>query len=555
MRIRTGVRLIWLGVFTFLLLAALMGRLFDLQVVKKSEYSRKAYHQRTLPVGDRRGLIVDRTGSPLTAPVTRWGVAVFPPLNAREGARSLAPLLGEPEQDLQKKLAAVTDPAWLSTTRPLTGQVAADVQRLGLPDITAVPVQIRYGDQALARHLVGYINESGGQMGLERAYDRELYGEAVPAMVAYVAGTGSPISGSGIRTMQSATGKPPYLLETTIDGRMQQAVERVLDQHPSDKATVVAMDPGTGDVLAMASRPQFSYGELERAGPSALGEAMRNRALTAYPPGSVFKPIVLTQALETGKATLNDTFDCDGFVEIGDTRFADFAGEAHGQITLREAVAESCNVTFIKLGEERLGVAGLKAAAARFGFGSPAGLLGPERPFPGEAAGYVPPTAELGALQIAFGQGGLTATPLQIARAYAAIATGGVMPPIRLVRKIRDPAGVLMEQVPAGQAQRVMAEATAKQVQRALRGVTDPKGKGTGRAAWIDGAGTAGKTGTAEGAGKTAYAWFAGYLPLNAPRFVVVVMVEGRGDSHTGGIVAAPIFAKVGRELLATAGN
>jgi penicillin-binding protein 2 len=554
MRIKSGRRITWLGAVILLLLSSLGGRLYQLQIVNGPDYARRAFRQRTLslPVASQRGMILDRNGVPLTDPRNSWGVALFPPLlqDASAEARALAPLLSLPEGEVSPLLAAPQRPTWLKPG--VTATTAARIQELGLPGIAAGARGERYGADALARHLVGYVNDDGGQLGLERAFNQALAGDAVPSLTAYLDGTGKPIAGLGIRTVLPQTGKEPYALHTTIDSKVQRGVESVLNAHPELRGAVVVMDPTTGELLAMASRPQFDYTTLgDLLGQGQSGSFLLNRAVTGYPPGSVFKAVIAAAALDSGKVSLDEKFFCPGHYDVDGHRFTE-PGGGHGWITFREAVAKSCNITFLKVGVERLGIPAMREAALRFGFGSPTEALGQDTPWPEEQAGDVPGPLDDGALQMAFGQGALEVTPLQVARAFSAIANGGTLPPVRLITAVKAPDGEVKAIPRAAQPVRVISDEAATLLQMALVAVTDPRGAGTGRQAWIDGVGTAGKTGSAEGVdqkgARAIHAWFAGYLPAGAPRYVIVVMAEGGG---AGGAVAAPIFREVGQAILA----
>lgn len=555
MRIKMGRRLVWLCLFSLLILSGLGGRLYHLQIVRGPEYARMAFHQRTLslPVGGRRGQILDRNGEPLTDPRPGWGVAAFPPLikDAQGAARALADMLYRPELEDDLAWATKRDPVWLATG--VDEGTAKAIQAMGLPGIVAAPVGDRYGAGALARHLVGYINQEGGKLGLEQAFEQELAGDAVPSMVAYLDGTGNPLSGLGIRAVVPGRGKAPYDVHTTIEMRIQQAVEHVLDRHTHPdggplRGAAVVMDPHTGEVLAMASRPQYEYGDL------GVGSELLNRAVAGYPPGSIFKAIVAAAALERGEVSLDERFHCPGHYTVDGHRFTESKEGGHGDITFREAVAQSCNIVFLQIGHERLGTEALTEAARRFGFGSLTGPFGPDHAWSEEQPGAVPEPDDPGAVQVAFGQATLKVTPLQVARAFAAIANGGKLPPVRLVSQVTSPDGEVMSRPPGGSAERVISRTTALTLQKALSAVTAPEGKGTGRSAWIEGVGSAGKTGSAEGGEspdgrQKVHAWFAGYMPAWAPRYVIVVTVE---EGQAGGQVAAPIFREIGQAILAT---
>jgi penicillin-binding protein 2 len=561
MEIRVRRRIVWLSAVVLLMMAGLGGRLFAISVGKGAEYTRMAYRQRTLtlPVAGSRGQILDRHGALLSDSMPAWRVAVFPPLvqDRAKAAEVLAGALATPETPAWNKvwnlawdaMAPKAEPSWLDRT--LSEAQAAKVRLLNLPGVAVGRSAGRYGPEALARHLVGYLNAQGGQLGLEQFYNRELSGEAPPALTAVLDGLGHPIDeGAGIRLLQPATGKPPANVYTTLDAQIQMEVDRVLDRKPAQRAAAVVMDPVSGEVLAMASRPQFEYATLgDLLTGSGSGDILLNRALAAYEPGSIFKPIVAAAALEQGLVRPSEEFFCAGHVAIGGHMFTEASG-GHGALTFQEAIARSCNVTFLDVGYERLGADGIRAAARQFGLGSRTGVLGSD--WADDLAGAIPGSAGGADPQMAFGQGGLMVTPLQIARAYAAIANGGTLPPVRLVDAIKSPAGEVLKRPAAGRAKRIISRETAAALQKALGAVTDPKGDGTGREAWIPGVGSAGKTGSAE-TGRTekgqsvVHAWFAGYFPQTRPRYVVVVLVE---NGQYGGQAAAPIFREIGKAIV-----
>lgn len=550
MRVKMAQRILWLSVIALCLFGTLGYRVYDLQIAQNRKLTEEVYAQRTqsLPLQMRRGAILDRNGVPLTDPESGWAIGLFPKLLAEEDAATaerLAEVLDRAQVGLLLAHARQSPaPAWLLE---VDRQRAEQVGALGLPGIVTGPSGRRYGADSLARHLVGYANEAGGQLGLERAYEADLAGERVPHLVASFDGRDRSLFG-GVRQVEARTGKEPYDLFTTLDVRIQRVVEHQFDTTRVPGGTVlrgavVVMDAETGDLLALASRPNYSQVDIfAREGHSPL----TNRALVAYEPGSIFKSLVAAAALEEGKVTLDEEFECPGHYQMGSVRFSDANGTGHGTLSFREAIAQSCNITFIKVGYERLGAERLLATARLFGLGSSTGLLPDE-----ESAGLLP-RLEFGGdvAQFSFGQAGLMATPVQMARAYAAIANGGVLPPVRLVTAAKSPSGQVMARPETEAARRIISKETARDLQEALLGVTHPEGRGTGRNAWVEGAGSAGKTGSAEtvrDGRPVTHAWFAGWVPVGTTRYVIVVLVE---DGKSGGLVAAPLFRQIARGIL-----
>ena len=522
----------------WLLLSGLGGRLWQLQLTRGPVLAGRADGQQAqrLLIDAPRGVIRDRHGVPLSDPREYHGLAVFPRLitDAPVAAEALAPTLGLATADLRRQLAAAREPFWLD--RRLDPATAAAVEALHLPGVSVAPVHTRYGPGALAQHLVGYINAAGGQLGLEAVYDQWLQGEGGMALEVTLDGRRRPLAGLGIRPV-SREGRPPGDLTLTLDAGIQRAVEQAMTG--VERGAAVVLDAHSGDILALVSRPGFDPADPA----AATGDApLLNRALAAYEPGSTFKVLVAGAALEEGLATLDSGFYCPGVYDMGDYQPHCDVVTGHGQLNLEEALAVSCNVTFITLGVERLGRQRLLAWARRFGFGALPGVGA----F-GEQAGVLPALDLPGDVaQFSFGQA-LTASPLQIARLLLVVANGGVDPGLRLIQA--GPPGAGARPTPM----RLLSPATAAALQRALRGVADPDGIGTGKAAWVPGPGSAGKTGTAQGVvggAPASHAWFAGYTPADDPKYVIAVFLEGGGY---GGLMAAPLFRQVAEAIFAVA--
>lgn len=579
-----------LTLITFLL----VGRLFAFQIGEREGLARAAYAQRTLalPLAAQRGLILDRDGVPLTDPAATWGLVLFPALvkDPAGTAKALVGLLGErlrpavgslassragtkasalsatagllgstgSRAELESLLTAKIkgapshQPLWLAESLP--SQLLQQVQRLHLPGLQIAPSGQRYGPNSLARHLVGHLSDGTGAIGLERLYQAELAGGAVPTLSTALNARGGSMSG-GTWAVRVPGGKEPDHLWTTLSSDVQAAVEEALDQAGSEwskahggapfRAAAVVLDPKTGDVLGMASRPQIGQSGALCTAQGLQAGCQINRALQAYPPGSIFKVPVAGLALDRKLWDPEGEVNCSGTYKVGTGVIQDLTGP-YGRVKIAQAFAHSCNTPWAKLGVEGLGKAGMEELFRRFELGAPTGVAG----LWGEAGGTLPKMEWPGEVaQAAFGQG-LTATPLQMARIFAAIANGGRLPAVRVVEAVRSPEGRVLEKPAQGVPIRVLSRETAENLQSFLQAVTELDGDGTGKAAWISEWGSAGKTGTAEAVGANGrpveHAWFAGWTPLERPRYVITVLVEEGG---MGGMVAAPIFRAIGEGI------
>ncbi len=533
---------------TFAGFAVVVLRLAFVQVARHPSLAEAAVRQRaeTVPLSPERGRILDRDGVPLSASQLAYRVAVYPSFlpSEGEGASALAAVLGLPRSALAARLADHDGPVFVANG--LGPDRAAAVMALGLEGVAVVADERRYGPGSLARHAVGYAGGSGGD-GLEKAWDATLAGRGPERLALFVDGRGQPIPGLGWRKVCWTRSSPwtafPCDVVTTIDSRVQRAVEEVMDMRVA-RGAVVVLDPRSGDILAMASRPDFDQGDVASLLDRTDGPLV-NRAVWAYPPGSVIKPLVMAAALESGTVSSRERLTCRGTVraagrEVGCT--ARSSG-GHGELTLAAALSVSCNVVYVEAGE-KLGREEAAEWLGRFGLGRPTGVG-----LPGESAGRLPGSVPAEP-EVFFGQGSLTATPLQVACAYATIANGGLRVVPRLVTRVVSPTGAVAEvgYGSPGRGERVVGRVTAAEVCQAM---VEAVRSGTGRAAAVA-RDVAGKTGTAEtgrsgpGGEEVYMGWFAGFWPASHPRLVAVVVVE---DSAAGGGEAAAIFGEILKQV------
>ncbi len=516
---------------------ALLGlKLFKIQILQGAALSQQAVRQRALGlvILDGRGDIQDRYGRSLLDSRHEVGLAAFP-----------AQYRGREDDILQslnhihgiEKIAAPPYgvlPFWVST-------VLSDgfTPALGnLPGLIPAPNPRRYGPGMLATHLIGYMDSEGrGVSGIERAFDDALSRGQKTVLAALVDRRNRLIPGLGYRIRKSDTYSHNLVL--SLDGGLQREVEQVMDRYIQQGAVVI-MDPWNGDILAMASRPNFHAGSLSDY-LQAAQEPLVNRALSDYQPGSVFKTVVAAAALEEGLVTLFQTFQCNGGVNIDDLFITCSNLHQKQEITLVEAFAHSCNSVFIELALE-LGAEKMEKYARIFGFGAPTGLP------VGESAGLLPAPEDLAnrraLANMAIGQGDLQATPLQVAAMMAAVANGGRQIKPRLVLDVVDSSGRKLRHYWPQQGGSILSPATINKLKYLLQAVAE---QGTGRPAGLSSLAPAGmKTGTAEsGRGRTYNYWAAGFYPLDKPKAVVVVFA----DEFKGGS-AAQVFGEIVRLMI-----
>jgi peptidoglycan glycosyltransferase len=387
---------------------------------------------------------------------------------------------------------------------------------------------------SLFGHPVGYSFVQRGRAGLERYYNDDLTGKTDEFETIFDELRGKRREGDDV--------------VATLDGRAQQVA---LSSLGGQAGSVVAIEPRTGRVRVHVSVPGYdpnrvatSFAELN----SAAGSPLLDRATQSrYQPGSTFKVVTATAALDSGRFTPSSVLNGDSPKEIGGVPLSNFGGETFGNIDLTTALTNSVNTVWAQVGE-RLGKETMFRYMRRFGFDSrppvdlPRDELEPSGVF--ERGKLLGPSDPIDIGRVAIGQERLQVTPLQMAMVVAAIANGGKLMRPHLLQEVRDSDGRLVRRFRAAEESEVMKPETAA----ALAGMMSQVVKeGTGTAAALEGINVAGKTGTAEVGGAN-QAWFIGFAPVEDPRVAVAATVER--TSGTGGVVAAPIAKAVMRALL-----
>ncbi len=547
------VRIRLLGL-AFIVAFALVGwRAFSLQVLQEREWVERAerQHQKTIPLIPQRGTIFDRNGGAMALSMEIDSVYAEPRklVDREHAARQLAPILNLPLATVRSKLAGDRGFAWLK--RQVPPEQAQRVRNLKLEAVGTIKEHKRfYPNSTIGAQMVGFTGlDPNGLAGLEAAYDKTLLGRGgYLVMERDALGRGI---GAGIPEVQGAT--RGHDLHLTIDENLQYIADRELaaaiKEYRARAGVAIVLEPDSGRILALANQPEFNPNAVSRHKP----DDWRNRAIgDTFEPGSTMKVFLMASALNAGVVTPNQLIHCEnGSYRVGGRTIHDH--HPHGILTAEEVLKVSSNIGSAKIGK-MLERKRLHAYMRDFGFGQKSGI-----DLQGEEVGILRDPSrwfEIDIATISFGQG-VSVTPLQLAAATAAIANGGYLMAPYLVEKVTDSTGQVIEERHPKMVRQVVKSEVAVRVARMMETVTAEDG-GTGTKARVPGFRVAGKTGTAQKVdpvtgGYSAdkrVASFVGFVPAEAPRLVVVVMIdEPRGQVY-GGLVAAPVFARISTQAL-----
>jgi len=514
--------------------AFLVSRLLYIQVFRGQQYREMAEKQMTEEVilKPQRGSILDRNGRSFTD-IQDADLLVMVPAQIKDKdlAAGIVSKLCSMDQD--EVATHINDKGSNILTYYIKDVELFSLIKDSLPHgIYTYHDTLRYAKNGLARHLIGYLDGDGqGMMGIEKDYNQDLKDAGSTSIRIYTDRTKRILPGMKAEFVNKIN-KPRLNVKTTLDYNIQRLVEETMDKYQA-KGAVVVLDPKTGDILAMASRPQFDQNNVSESLESDDAPFI-NRALIGYPPGSVFKTIVAAAAIEENKVEDNETFNCTGSINVNGTVYRCFEREGHGEIDFKNAYAESCNVAFIQIGM-RIGGENILEMAKRFGLGQPESIgisVNQSINLPQREE-----TVGTGIGNISLGQGSLLVSPLQVADMTSTIANDGYRNKPKLIDSIVDDDGKILRSVGTTDGYRVIDENTARKIQEMMRLVVS---NGTGKKADVGGM-VAGKTGTAEfNKGKgISHSWFTGFFPYYSPHYTMTVVVEGGG---VGGGKAAEIF-------------
>jgi cell division protein FtsI (penicillin-binding protein 3) len=536
------------GILVFWALAV-AGRLVQLQVLDFGEFTQRAQRQqqRSIEVAPRRGVIYDRNGHELAMSITVDSVFAVPSEipDQATAATLLAKVLDTDHADIEARLKSSRAFAWIA--RKVDADTADRIRALGLRGIYFQKESKRfYPKRELAAQALGYVGmDDEGLGGLERAYDARLRGK--PGTMIITMDAKRRWFGRVERQPQAGDN-----LVLTIDEKIQYIAERELEagMHQTHAAagTVIVENPRTGEILALANRPTFNPNTLGTADPQALND----RAVSdVYEPGSTFKIVTLAGALDQGLTRPEEVVDCQmGSITIAGLKIHDH--KPFGDLTVADILAKSSDVGTIKVGL-RLGDQRFDHYIRAFGFGSQTGIE-----LPGETRGLAKPVSRWSKVSIgaiSMGQE-IGVSAVQLTAMISAIANDGVWVAPRIVAGEASPGPLQPVTFHPAEQRRVISPLTAAEMKKMMEGVVL---RGTGRKALLDGYSVAGKTGTAQKADPATHTYsrtkyvgsFAGFAPVNNPAVTIVVILDSPVGLHEGGQIAAPVFQRIAKQVLA----
>ena len=533
--------------FVTLLLIAVILKVFYIQVFQYQKLNSLANDlwQRNLPITPDRGLILDRNGKVLASNITTTSLYLVPNQikNKEEVAKTLSEILEVPYDEMYKHVSKRTSIERVHPEgRQLSFEIADKINSYNYDGIYLLKEAKRYYPyNDLLSHVLGYVGiDNQGLSGLELKYNEELTGTS--GSIKYYSDAKGNRLNKAEEYKEAISGNNVYL---TIDLDLQQSVERELDnaaaKYNPEHALAIAINPKTGEILAMASRPSYNPNDYQTYTQEVLS---RNLPIwMTYEPGSTMKITTLSAAINEGVVNLfTDTFFDSGSINVDGATIHCWKSGGHGAQTFLNVVENSCNPGFVNLGF-RLGKEKLFKYIKDFGFGEKTGI-----DLTGEAKGILFDLDRVGNVELAttaFGQG-ISVTPIQQVRSVSAAVNGGTLYQPYIVKRVENATTKeTISEVNPAVIRQVITEESSKLVRFALENVV---AHGSGRNAYIENYRIGGKTGTAQKVNNGRYMVgnyilsFIGFLPADDPEIVLYVAVDNpKGVTQYGGVVAAPI--------------
>ncbi len=548
-------RVLFVAAFIGFWMLVIAARLVYLQFSQYENLANRARQQQQneIETSPQRGELLDRQERQLARSVQTVSLFLDPDgidaATLDRNAQQIAKSLGLKQAELTKEFrdAAAAKKRFIWIARRLDADIANKIVEQKLPGVQSQLEPKRYyPNGSLAAHVLGYVGLDGkGLGGVEQFYNAKISGEAGHLLVEKDA-YGKPYESYEIASKPGQT--VVLTIDQTIQYQAEQALQAAVERSRAKSGTVIVLDPRSGEILALANAPTFDPNKVSEAKP----ETRSNWALqNIYEPGSTFKVVAFSAALENKLVKVDDRIDCQmGAITVAGRVVHDH--KPFGTLTIPEALAKSSNVAAIKLGM-RVGDPTMYDYIRRFGFGSKTGIE-----LPGETNGILRKVerwqpSSIGS--IAIGQE-VGVTPVQMVAAFGALANDGVRIAPHLIREVRDAGGNVVYRAQPEQ-RRVISAETAIALRGMLEGVTL---NGTAKKAQLDGYSAAGKTGTAQKIDPKTKAYsstkfvgsFVGFAPVSNPQVVIIVVIDEPAGAYHGGDVAAPVFREVAEQVLPT---
>ena len=547
-------------VLFFVLFSILSARLFELQVLQAESLQRRAQSQWTSEsvIAPTRGMILDRNGRALAQSATAYAASVSPRqvTDPERLARILSPVLDVEAAVIQRR-ASDTSKGGVTLKRQLSRDKAqqlktmkAEYARAGSDALNGLYLEEEskryYPMGQFAAQLIGLTTIDGtGQAGLEQSLDRYLSGRE-GRVLEEIDGRGRSLNTARTAYVPAVDGGSVTLtIDASIQAFAEQAAREALTVNRAKAVRVLVMDPNTGEILAMVSKPDFDLNDPPRNDVETLTSLMRNRVITdAYEPGSTFKMITAASALEAGLVTPSEGFYCSGSVTVDGGRIKCW-GKPHGAETFAQALQNSCNPVFVEMGL-RLGTERFYQYLEAFGIGSKTGV-----DIPGEAGGIMIGKSRVKRVDLArigFGQS-VAVTPIQILTAACAVINGGRLLKPYVVKQIADASGNVIAKGEPKEVGHPISEGTSRTMRALLEDVVT---LGGGKNAYLPGYHVGGKTGTAQVyingvvSSSTHIGSFVGFAPAGDPKVAMILIVdEADVPVDYGSVTAAPYARQV----------
>lgn len=540
-------RLQIIGLIFIAIYGLLMCRLFYIQVYKSKYYSERAVRQRmvNIPISTNRGIIYDRNMIAITDREIKKVVIAYPAFvyDKKAAIDAIYKACGIQKEDVEKRMESSAD-----TTEFICeigqNEYLSLIESGRIRGVIAVEKRLRYADDNIAKHVVGHIGKKDkiGHMGIEKSMNSYLESSGSDSIAAVVDSGKNIIRGLGFRKVEAAEDGVSYSLKLTLDYHIQSIIETAMEENDI-QGSIVVMDVKSGDILGMASKPDFDQDNVDKY-ISSNGNELINKSIWQFDLGSIFKTVVAAAAIEGGHVNTEKKYKCQGYIDVGKNRIKCATHKTHEEreINMKEAFALSCNSTYIQIGMET-GAENILEMAAEMGLGQKLCFTIPE-----EMAGYLPEVQEDGIGNISIGQGKIQVTPLQVTCMMATITNNGIRNDPQLVDSLITEKGLTVKKLERSRPQIVLNPITSKLLKDMLHEVTLT---GTGKEANMEEhGGSCGKTSSAQTGikeGEVVHGWFAGFVPYDKPKYAITVFIY---DGKSGGGAAAPLFKEVASKIL-----